>query len=104
MKDFRIYPTIHLASASSAAKPVVRFAIPDQKLLTVIEESGGVEDADDDVDDDTEHLSSNGTKEKIQSKMLSPKKSSNMTRKRRQHINKRESCRGEEIIRKEVVS
>jgi hypothetical protein len=49
-------------------------------------------------------LSSNGTKDKIQSKMLSPHKPSNQKRKRRQHINKRGNHRGEEIIRKEVVS
>ena len=106
MKDYQIYLTIHLASSSSATKPVVRFAIPDLKLVTVIEESGAVEDADDgdDVDDDTEHLSSNGTKERIQSKLLLPHKPGNHKRKRRQHINKRESCRGEENIRKEVVS
>ena len=103
MKDYQIYLTIHLASSSSATKPVVRFAIPDLKLVTVIEESGAVEDAND-VDDDTEHLSSNGTKERIQSKLVLPHKPGNHKRKRRQHINKRESCRGEENIRKEMVS
>ena len=108
MKDYQIYltMTIHLAYSSSAFKPVVRFAIPDLKLVTVIEESGAGDDGDDgdDVDDDKEHLSSNGTKERMQSKMLSLHKPGNRKRKRRQHINKRESCRGEENIRKEVVS
>ena len=106
MKDYRIYLTIPLASCSSATKPVVRFAIPDLKLVTVIEESGAGDDADDgdDVDDDKEHLSSNGTKERMQSKMLSPHKPGNQKRKRRQYIKKKENCRGEEKIRKEVVS
>ena len=37
MKDYRIYLTIPLASSSSATKPVMRFAISDLKLVTVIQ-------------------------------------------------------------------
>ena len=64
MKDYRIYLTIPLASCSSATKPVVRFAIPDLKLVKLIEESGAGDDGDD-VDDDKEDLSSKGTTERM---------------------------------------
>ena len=89
-----------VAPSSSVTKPVVRFAIPDLELVTVMEDAEDVED----TEDDTEYLSNNARTKRKTRKIVPPKKPVTKMRKARQNQRKRASSRGEDSERKDTVS
>ena len=68
-----------VAPSSSAPKPVVRFAIPDLELVTVMEDAEDVED----TEDDTEDLSNNVRTKRKTREIVPPKKPGTKLRKAR---------------------
>ena len=68
----------------------------------MMEDGEDVEDADD-VEDDTEHLSNDRRKRKPR-KVVPPYKPGTKMRKARQNQRKRTSYRGEDSVRKDMVS
>ena len=83
-------------------RPVVRYAIPDLELGTVVEESFAVEAGD--ADDDTDNLPRHGRRKKNRCKGFSHYKPSNHRKRRTKNMKKRNGLEREDSIRKEEVS